>query len=278
MSSLSARAPALIFGCGYLGRRVAALWREDERRVLALTRGNDDALRSVGVEPIRGDVLDPTSLRALPSASTVLYAIGFDRGAGKSMREVYVGGLANALDALPPCERFVYISSTSVYGQADGEWVMETSETAPTEEAGKVVLAAEELLRAKRPDAIILRSAGLYGPDRLLRKQPILKGEPLVGDVDKWLNLVHVADAARAVLHAEAHAAPGEVYNVSDGEPVPRRAFYTRLAELLDVEAKFDERPEPGAPNRRVGSAKFRALGWTPQFASYRDGLLAACS
>ncbi len=129
---------------------------------------------------------------------------------------------------------------------------------------------------AKRPDAIILRFAGLYGPDRLLRKQPILKGEPLVGDADKWLNLVHVADGASAVLHAEAHAKPGETYNVSDGTPVARRDFYTRLAELLGVEAKFEQRAEPGAPNRRVDSAIFRALGWSPAFASYRDGLPVA--
>jgi nucleoside-diphosphate-sugar epimerase len=277
MSPLDDFAPRLIFGCGYLGRRVAALWRANGHRVAALTRKNADALRALGVEPVVGDILHPDSLRTLPAASTVLYAVGFDRSAGRSVREVYVDGLANALDTLPACTRFVYVSATSVYGQTNGEIVTEGSPTAPIEEAGKVVLKAEQLLRAKRPDAIVLRFAGIYGPGRLLRKQPTLNGEPLVGDADKWLNLVHVADGAGAVLRAESHGAPGETYNVSDGAPVSRRAFYTLLAELLRAPpAAFEDRPEPSTPNRRVDASKLRALGWQPMFANYRAGLTAA--
>lgn len=269
--------PRLIFGCGYLGRVVAARWRASGHRVAALTRTNADRLRAVGVEPIQGDVLDPESLRALPAASTVLYAVGFDRTANRPMREVYVTGLANVLSALPTSVRFVYVSSTSVYGQSDGGWVHETSPTEPTEESGKIVLEAERLLRARRPDAIVLRSAGLYGPHRLLRQQPVLNSQPLVGDADKWLNLVHVSDAADAVLHAEEHAAPGETYNVADGTPVTRRDFYTRLAELLNAPAaRFEHKPEPGAPNRRIDASKFRALGWAPKCADHRAGLTAA--
>jgi nucleoside-diphosphate-sugar epimerase len=276
MSPLDA-APRLIFGCGYLGRRVAQLWLAAGHRVAALTRGNADALRTAGIEAISGDVLNCATLRSLPAASTVLYAVGLDRAAGKPMREVYVGGLGNVLDTLPAVGRFVYVSSTSVYGQIDGGWVTEADATEPTEEAGRVVLEAEQLLRVKRPDAIVLRFAGIYGPDRLLRKQPTLKGEPLTGDANKWLNFVHVADGAGAVLRAESHGAPGETYNVADGAPVARHDFYTLLAELLHAPpVSFDHRPEPSAPNRRIDSTKFRALGWAPTFASYRDGLPVA--
>jgi nucleoside-diphosphate-sugar epimerase len=276
MSPLAA--PALVVGCGYLGRRVAARWVAAGRRVAALTRGNTAALSALGVEPVVGDVLDPASLRGLPAASTVLYAVGLDRAAGKGMREVYVDGLRHVLDTLPGCDRFVYVSSTSVYGQADGGWVDEDSATEPVEESGRVVLEAERLLRERRPDAVVLRSAGQYGPGRLLRKQPLLNGDPLVGDADKWLNLVHIDDAADAVLAAEARGAAGETYNIADDEPVSRRAFYTRLAELLGAPpARFDHRPEPGAANRRVRNAKARAaLGWAPRFPTYREGLPAS--
>jgi nucleoside-diphosphate-sugar epimerase len=279
MSSLvDSEAPPLVFGCGYLGRRVAERWRAAGRRVRALTRGRADALRAAGIEPITGDVLDRAGLHGLPAAGTVLYAVGLDRSAGRSMRDVYVGGLANVLAALPPCARFIYVSSTSVYGQTNGDSVTELSPTLPADESGAVVLEAERLLRAARPDAVVLRFAGIYGPDRLLRKQPILKGEPLVGDADKWLNLVHVADGAEAVLAAESRGAPGETYNVADGTPVPRRDFYTRLAELLHAPpARFDHRPEPGAANRRIDATKARtALGWAPAYPSYREGLTAA--
>jgi nucleoside-diphosphate-sugar epimerase len=271
------RRDCLVVGCGYLGRRVAARWLAAGRRVAALTRRNAAELAAFGVEPVVGDVLDPASLRNLRAAPTVLYAVGLDRSAGRPMREVYVGGLANVLDTLPPCDRFVYVSSTSVYAQTSGEWVDETSPTEPAEESGRVVLEAEGLLRARRPDAIVLRFAGIYGPNRLLRQQPLLKGEPLVGDADKWLNLIHVSDGADAVLAAEARGVPGETYNIADDAPVSRRDFYTELARLLNApEAKFDPRPEPGAANRRVRNARAKATGWAPQFPSYREGLAAA--
>jgi nucleoside-diphosphate-sugar epimerase len=118
----------------------------------------------------------------------------------------------------------------------------------------------------------------MYGPDRLLRKQPVLRGDPLVGDPEKWLNLIHIDDGAEAVVAAEALARPGEAYVIADDEPVTRRAFYTLLAELLQApRAVFDPQPEPGAANRRMSNRKAREeLGWAPRFASYRDGLPAA--
>lgn len=266
--------PNLIVGCGYLGRRVAARWVAAGRRVAALTRRNADALAGLGVEPILGDVTDPGSLRNLPAAATVLYAVGMDRSAGYSMRDVYVGGLGHVLDALPACDQFVYVSSTGVYGQTLGEVVDEASATEPLEESGKIVLEAERLVRERRPDAVILRFAGIYGPNRLLRKNPVLKGEPLVGDADRWLNLVHVDDGAAAVVAAESAPVAGATLNVADDEPPTRRAFYALLGELLGVPAKFEPRPEPGTANRRISNRTARdRLAWAPRFSTYRDGL-----
>lgn len=273
------RRPDLILGCGYLGRRVAARWLAAGRRVVALTRQNSVPLAAIGVEPLVGDVLNGPRLPRFPEASTVLYAVGLDRAAGKSMRDVYVGGLANVLGTLSPCDRFVYVSSTSVYGQADGDWVDEVSPAEPVEESGRVVLEAERLLRARRPDAILLRFGGIYGPDRLLRRNTQLRSaEPMTGDPDRWLNLVHVDDGVEAVLAADSRGKAGETYNVVDDEPVPRRTLYELLAELLGAPApRFVEGPEPRQANRRVSNAKAKAaLGWRPRYPSYRAGLPAA--
>jgi len=267
--------PALIVGCGYLGARAGRAWLDAGRTVVALTRGRADSLLSQGFAPITGDVLDPDSLRSLPAASTILYAVGLDRSAGRSMREVYIDGLRNVLAALPAGGRFVSISSTSVYGQTDSELVDESTATEPLEENGRIILEAERLLREYRPDATILRFAGIYGPARQLRKQPLLNGEPYTGDAEKWLNLIHVADGVGAVLAAE-RGKPGGTFNIADDTPVSRREFYTELARLLNApEARFEPAPQTAKEaNRRISNASARAeLGFAPAYPSFREGL-----
>lgn len=283
----------LIVGCGYLGKRVASRWLAQGQAVFGTTRGENRAaeLRKVGVEPVQCDVLDPASLQAMPAAQTVLYCVGLDRSAGNSMREVYVNGLANFLrqcktwDRLP--ESFIYVSSTGVYGQCRGEEVDETAATEPLEDSGRVVLEAEALVReARLAGTTILRFAGIYGPGRVIRQQAVAAGEVLVGDPDKWLNLIHVDDGAAAILAAEAHGRGKGVglYNVSDGHPVRRRDHYLRLAQLLDAPEPRMELPEPGQPlppheraNRRIVNRRLCAeLGVILRYPSFEEGLRAS--
>lgn len=271
--------PALIVGCGYLGARVARAWLAAGRHVAALTRNRGPQLTQLGIEPIVGDVLAPDSLKRLPEASAVLYAVGFDRSSGRSMREIYVEGLANAVRAIRCAGPFVFVSSTGVYGQTDGEWVNEDSPTEPLEASGKIVLEAERTLRELRPDAIVLRFAGIYGPDRILRRQALLNGEPLVGDAEKWLNLIHVDDGVAAVLAAAAKGREGETYLIADDEPVRRRDFYTRSAELLGAPLAAFQMPSTTIveTNRRVSNTKAKSeLGFAPRYPGYREGLAAS--
>jgi nucleoside-diphosphate-sugar epimerase len=272
----------LIIGCGYLGQRVAPLWREQGRRVFALTRSRSDELRSVGLVPIVGDILQPETLKSLPPARVVLYAVGFDRSSGAAFREVYIDGLRNVLDALPHTpERFLYVSSTGVYGQSDSEEIDERAPTEPRDENGKILLEAERLLMRELPTAIILRFTAIYGPGRLMRRVAVEKGEPISGDGDKWLNLIQVEDGARAVLAAEQRGRPGSVYHVSDGHPVRRSEFYAYLAGLLNAPPVRFAPPGPPAPrdergNRRISNRKMREeLGAELLYPNYLEGIKA---
>ncbi len=274
----------LIFGCGYLGRVVAEQWLARGKRVAALSRGQSTL--PAGVERIIGDVVQPATLDGLPRVDTVLYAIGFDRSSGTSMRMVYVDGLANVLAHLPQPRRFIYVSSSSVYGQTDGGWVDESSPTEPAEDSGRVVLDAEKLLLERLPTAMILRFSGIYGPGRLLRRQAIEKGEPIVGDAEKWLNLIHRDDGVRAVLAAEQHGTPGSIYNICDDHPVRRRYFYTALARMLNAPPPTFVLPPADQPippheraHRRINNLRMkRDLGVVLQYPNYDQGLRASGS
>jgi nucleoside-diphosphate-sugar epimerase len=285
MQGVPIMADKLIIGCGYLGQRIAALWCAHNHRVFATTRSKAraDEWHALGLQPILCDVLGPASLRSLPRVESIAYCIGLDRSTGVSMHSLYVGGLANVLAALPqPAPRIVYVSSTSVYGQTDGEEVDESATTEPQGESGKVVLEAERLLRARLPSAVILRFAGIYGPGRLMRGQAIKAGEPIVGDAEKWLNLIHVEDGAAVVVAADERAAPGSIYNVSDGFPVRRRVFYTKLAGVLrSPQPRFIPLPHGAVvpPQERgcrqiVSRRMLEELGVTLRYPDYEAGLV----
>ena len=76
----------LIFGCGYLGQRIAQRWLEQAERPVVVTRSPDRAreLARQGFEPHVADVTRPDTLAGLPAADTVLYAIGYDPAGGLS--------------------------------------------------------------------------------------------------------------------------------------------------------------------------------------------------
>jgi nucleoside-diphosphate-sugar epimerase len=262
----------LVIGCGYLGLRVARLWRDAGERVFVTSRKAErrERLRAEGFEPVAFDVLEPS---ALPEALAAVTCVGLDRAGGADMRRVYVEGLANTLDALPGSPRLVHVSSTSVYGQSGGVLVDESSETAPADESGRIVLEAERLLRQRRPGAVVLRFAGIYGPGRLLREAAVRAGEPIPGDPDKWLNLIHVADGAAAVV-AAASLSAGMVYNVVDERPVRRKDFYGALARLLGAPPVCFAPAGPEPADRRVCGARLRAdLGLALRYPDYERGL-----
>ena len=277
----------VIFGCGYLGSRAAALWREAGDTVYAVTRNADRVAEFTrqGWRPLVADVLDPRSLVNLPVADTVLFAVARGRGSDVPIRRLYVEGLRDVLAALPAVTaRVVYISSTGVYAQDDGSWVDEASPTTAQREGGAASLEAEQVLAAdsRGGTSIILRMAGLYGPGRVPRRDDLLAGKPLVDPGDGWLNLIHADDGARIIV-AAADAGLTGVMNVSDGQPVLRREYLQEIARLLGApEPSFrtalpDElRSERGSTSKRVSNRRLvAALDVELQFAIYREGLAA---
>jgi nucleoside-diphosphate-sugar epimerase len=285
----------LIIGCGYLGQRVGVLLRDRGEQVFGTVRSEARAAKiaSLGIEPVVADVLRPHSLHGLPAAERVFYCVGYDRAAGASMHAVYVDGLMNVLDQLPSgVSRVVYASSTGVYGETDGEWVNEDTPALPRTEPGKFCLEAEERLldwakrRQSTESAVRLRFAGLYGPSRVVRRTLIEQGKPIPGDPDKMLNLIHIDDAAQAVVAALAVVAPGPVVLIGDDRPVARREYYSQVAKLLGSPAPRFVPSEAGSSNeardatsKRVANHRMKArLGLELIYPDIASGLPAALS
>jgi nucleoside-diphosphate-sugar epimerase len=289
----------LIFGCGYLGERVAQRWQNAGHDVVIVTRSRKraDGFQRSGYATIVADVTQPDSLRNLPTAETVLYAVGYDRRSttpSPSIEDVYAGGVQNLLSALRPgTKRFIYISTTGVYGVVGGEWVDETTPVDPQREGGVASLAAEQALAdnhlAER--GIILRLAGLYGPGRVPFLEELRRGEPIQAASSGFLNLIHVDDAAEVVIAADncdhtnvATTGVGpRVYCVSDGQPVERGEYYSEVARQISASPPRFVEPDPksaralrAGSSRRISNMRMLAeLRVTLTYPDYRAGLAA---
>ena len=275
----------LIFGCGYVGSRVATLARDRGDTVFATTRDPNKAkcLAGQGFTPVLADWSNSCTLARLPDVDRVLVAVSYDRRSNEDRYESQVGGFARLLQNLDPNVNVCYLSTTGVFHQTDGSWVDETSPTRPTRDGGRAHLDAESLLWRMRPHAksCILRLAGIYGPGRIPRAADVIAGRPIASPERGYLNLIHVDDAADAVL-ASWNPSAARLYVVADDEPMLRSNFYREIAKQThSPEPTFVSPPEDSQKsfrsetNKRIWNRKLkRELLPRLKFPTYREGLL----
>ena len=169
--------------------------------------------------------------------------------------------------------RFVYASSSSVYGNATVQ--AESTPVAPLSPYAMTKVAVERLTRSYDVSAVGLRFFTIYGP----RQRPdmafhrfierCLNGEPveLIGDGRQVRDFTYVADAVEATLAAAARGRPGAIYNVGGGHPVELRDAIALIAELVGDSVTIEHRAADawgGAPDRlrrdaRAPRARVRA-------------------
>lgn len=266
----------LIAGAGFLGAEVARRFAAAGWEVTALSASGAADFPNVVACDI-SQLAEVEKLRAL-TPEVVIDCVSSKGGGAAQYQRVYLEG-ARHLVLTFPTARFLYTSSTSVYGQMDGSDVTEDSPAEPARETGRILLATEALILAT-PGGIVLRLAGLYGRDRSMLLRKIQDGTAgIEGDGARWLNQIHRDDAASAVLHALTQPIPGGLYNVSDDEPLPQaellRWLATQLRQPIPPTVPISTNRQRPWTNKRVLNHKLRATGWQPQFPSYRDAFLA---
>lgn len=277
----------LIVGCGYLGKRLGRRLRGEGGIVYGTARSAEraEALRPWGIEPVVADVTRPESLGTLPDVDRVVYCVAYDRSQGLPRSASAGDGLRAVIERVAGSAGVVlYTSTTGVYGQNDGSWVDEDSPAEPATESGHACLQAEraglEAAKGRGIRFLALRLAGIYGPHRIIRRASLERGEPIAADPGHWINLIHVEDAARAIIEAlDAEGFRG-TYNVADGHPATRRELYEAAAKVLGAPAPTFAGPAPGSrdeSNKRVGARRLaEALAFRPEYPDARSGLVAS--
>jgi len=268
----------LLAGCGDLGERVAQRLRARGDDVWALRRQPPPRSRH-GIHWLRGDLTDPASLRGLPPGITRLVYLPAPATRDRATyHAIFVDGLRHLLDALDTCKlaQVLFVSSSAVYGEHDGDWVDETTATDPPGFNGAVLLEAEQWLARQPLPATVLRLAGLYGPGRLQLVERLRAGQARVPrETPHWANRIHADDAAAAIVHLLGLESPQPLYLGVDDTPMPLDELYDFLAALIDAPLPAEGAAPAGVGSKRLRNARLRASGWAPQWPDARAGYAA---
>ncbi|MBN2361432.1 MAG: NAD-dependent epimerase/dehydratase family protein [Deltaproteobacteria bacterium] len=290
---------------GLVGSAVARALKAKGHQVVGLTSKpeNTSKLQQLGVEPVVGDIRDFSSWRdRAAAAEAIIHCAQLNLGrvtASAQKQTAEADGKAVELlieAASPKCKALVYTSGGWVYGHDPNTVKDETAATRPFRivdfkpgNEAKIVAAA----KAQRAPGMVFRPGMVYGtrgPFEELVLRPLSKGKKAsyAGNGAQYFSYIHEDDLARAFVSAIESPKPGEVFNVTDNEPVTAKAIAEEAARHMSVN-KAGGIPgfmlklvvgglvaEPLLHSVRMTNKKFvAATGWQPQFPTYREGTKA---
>ena len=221
--------------------------RGDQIRALVLPVENAEKLVAQGVEVVRGDVTDATTLApAVKGIEIILHLagmMGVDRPLA-DYRLVNVTGTENLYRAaqVAGVRRFVHTSSHTVYGLGYGRFLTEEDELRPDPDPYSITKAEGDhlmrrLMLKSDVETVIIRPGTFFGPGdrlhfgRIAQRMKNGKGI-IIGRGNNALPFCYVTDVAQGFLLAASHEkAPGNVYNISNDHPLTQQEIFNAIAD-----------------------------------------------
>jgi len=230
----------LIIGCGDIGLRVAKQLSRSHR-VFALTTSKSrfQDLRKVGATPILGNLDQPESLWRLSGLAQTVIHLAPPQNQGN--RDCRTRNLTRILSqGSNTVRRLIYISTTGVYGNHQGEKVSEATPVSPESERAKRRVDAERVLRLWAPAhgvaLTILRVPGIYASDRLPLERIQSQTPALLSEEDAYSNHIHSDDLARLVCAAVYHGKPQRIINTCDGGETKMGDYFDEVADAFGMD------------------------------------------
>lgn len=280
----------LLVGLGYTSRRLAEELVLRGHEVVGLCRSPVEPLRGVRVE--HGDATDPSTFTSLPrDFDALVLALSAGERSESAYRRTYLAAAETARSAFPNT-RLLFVSSTAVYAERDGEPVDDDTPPRPDTATARVLFEAEQA--ASRGPCLVVRPSGIYGPGRTALLQRLLAGGIAQQEENVWTSRIHRDDLALALAFCiERPDLEGSLL-ASDPEPAQlgamqewiRAQLETREGEgvppIADAAAIGSRaRTQPGTEkprreeprrSRRIQATRLASLGFAFRYPSYREG------
>jgi nucleoside-diphosphate-sugar epimerase len=243
---------------------VRRLVRNEGAQVLALVRDLERAswLSDLGIELVQGDITHPESWRQAVNDCQIVYhsaAWVSESGPIEKVWETNVDGTRNVVEAAVAAgvARFVHISTCGVYGSKQTFGI---DESTPVRRSGdrykdSKIVAEETVFEAYREHGlpvVVARASQVYGPGSkqfTIRPVEVIKaGRMILIDGGRHLcKPVYIDNLIEGlILCAQVEAAIGEAINLTDGNPVPWRDFFSAYGRMLGIDS-FPSLPYPVA-------------------------------
>lgn len=267
-------AKVLIAGCGDLGAGLAMELVAQGHTVTGIRRTKRDF--PDGVNGLTGDLVEMGD-DMLPDAD-LIFLIMTPNGRNEASYRAAYFDTAQVLirryqsTAKPPTVFF--ISSTSVYGQSQGEWIDETTLAQPESVTAKVLLETEMALSAALP-SIAVRCSGIYGAGRFRLLEKVQSEDSW--QANSWTNRIHRDDVVSAlVLLAQCaltdKTLPQHVI-VTDQTPVSMWEVKLWLATCLGVNVAVNDNTQfVPTSGKRIQGQYLLSQGWVVRYPSYVAG------
>ncbi|MDP1836628.1 MAG: SDR family oxidoreductase [Chlamydiales bacterium] len=257
---------ALVIGCGYIGSALAQAWAAQGVLVTATTTtpGRLTELEQIAHKAVLLDFKDEDQLLELLQGHDWI-VVSVAAKDSSSYQETYLytaQALVKSMEQAPNVSRVIYTSSTSVYGEHDGDWVDEETPLTPISPQAKILAQTEEVL-STLPNACIMRLGEIIGPGRdIVERLQKQVGRTLPGTGQNFTNLSHRDDIVNAIMFAAEHGLSG-IYNACNDLHITRKQLYDAICARMGwPEFTWDPTQKTmHGGNKRVTSDKIHKAG-----------------
>lgn len=224
----------LIIGYGYCGYYLAHHLLNQQQTVTAVSRHLDESMNLPGLRHISHDINKPFLWQ---EKDTILYYL-IPPSSNDEQDNILQTFLA--LSSVQPV-KIIYFGSSGVYGNHQGNWVNEQSHCHLDNPRQHRRLNAEQqwltFCKQLNIPCIILRVAGIYGPNRLPLQAAITQKPLLAPNESPYTNHIYVHDLSDIAYQLAQKIELNGIYNIADGKPKLFGTLQQQVAQALGLEA-----------------------------------------
>lgn len=259
----------LIIGFGDTGKLLAANLLAQGHHVTGVSRSPQHI---EGVSHLAQDVLQADYSMLAPIDWVYILLTPSERSVD-GYKHIFMQSIKPITQALAqhPIQKIVFISSTSVYGQHQGEWVDEDSVTNPTSPTAQVLLQAEQTWRQYwQNQLIVVRPSGIYAANRQRLIRWAREGKPV--HRNQWTNRIHIEDLAGLLAELMNCPQPAQLYIATDKVPALQDEVLDGIAMQLGL--PLVEKLDAITSGKRIKSKKVDEIAYSFRYASWQQGYL----